>query len=98
VAFRRNPKNENLVASQRPFHFHFGWMRFIIGRREPPSMDVDTIRTEPESEPESADAPDAARHVVDVSDLRADRIEAFADGGAVHLERRGGRTYLVADG
>ena len=54
-------------------------------------MDVDTIRTEPEPTPE-------ARRVVDVSELRADRIESFADGGAVHLERRGGKTYLVADG
>jgi len=59
-------------------------------------MNVDTIRTEPESEP--TDATRAARRVVDVSDLRADRIEAFADGGTVHLERRGAKTYLVADG
>ena len=61
-------------------------------------MNVDTIRTQPEPEPGSADTADAGRHVVDVSDLRADRIEAFAGGDAVHLERRGGRTYLVADG
>lgn len=59
-------------------------------------MNVDTIRTEQESEP--TDVAHDVRHVVDVSDLRADRIEAFADGGAVHLERRGGRTYLVAEG
>jgi hypothetical protein len=66
-------------------------MRFNIVRRDPFDMDVDTIRTEPEPTPE-------ARRVVDVSELRADRIESFADGGAVHLERRGGKTYLVADG
>jgi hypothetical protein len=59
-------------------------------------MNVDTIRTDTPAEPTVA-AGDA-RRVVDVSELRADRIEAFADGGAVHLERRGGRTYLVADG
>lgn len=59
-------------------------------------MNVDTIRTEPESEP--AEAARATRRVVDVSDLRADHIEAFADGGTVHLERRGAKTYLVADG
>ena len=59
-------------------------------------MNVDTIRTDPEST--SADPTESARRVVDVSDLRAGRIEAFAGGGAVHLERRGGRTYLVADG
>lgn len=59
-------------------------------------MNVDTIRTEPKSEADVA-AGDA-RHVVDVSELRADRIEAFAGNDAVHLERRGGKTYLVADG
>ena len=56
-------------------------------------MNVDTIRTEPEPEPATE-----ARRVVDVSEIRADRIEAFADGGVVHLERRGAKTYLVADG
>lgn len=55
-------------------------------------MNVDTVRTEPITGTERA------RSVVDVSELRADRIEAFADGGPVHLERRGGRTYLVTDG
>lgn len=59
-------------------------------------MNVDTVSTDPTPEP--ATAAERARSVVDVSDLRADRIEAFADGGPVHLERRGGRTYLVADG
>jgi hypothetical protein len=59
-------------------------------------MNVDTVHTKLESEP--AAATERARRVVDVSELRADRIEAFADGGSVHLERRGGKTYLVADG
>lgn len=59
-------------------------------------MDIDTIRTEPEPEPTAS--PGDARRVVDVSDLRTDRIEAFAGSGAVHLERRGAKTYLVADG
>lgn len=59
-------------------------------------MNVDTIRTGPESK--STETAWATRRVVDVSDLRADRIEAFADGGTVHLERRGAKTYLVADG
>jgi hypothetical protein len=59
-------------------------------------MDVDTIHTE--REPERGEVSGDARRVVDVSELRADRIEAFADGGAVHLERRGAKTYLVADG
>ena len=62
-----------------------------MARVEPSDMNVDTIRTEPE--PASG-----AQRVVDVSELRADRIETFADGDAVHLERRGGKTYLVADG
>lgn len=57
-------------------------------------MNLDTIRTEREPEPDVG----AVRRAVDVSELRADRIEAVADGDAVHLERRGGRTYLVADG
>ena len=56
-------------------------------------MDVDIIRTEPAS----TAAPTHARRVVDVSDLRTDRIESFAAGAdAVHLERRGGKTYLIA--
>ena len=59
-------------------------------------MNVDTIRTDPETEP-TTPARDV-RRVVDVSDLRADRIESFAGDGTVHLERRGGRTYLVAEG
>jgi hypothetical protein len=55
-------------------------------------MNVDTIRTDPTP----TTAPTGARRVVDVSDLRADRIESFAAGAAsVHLERRGGKTYLV---
>ena len=57
-------------------------------------MNIDTIRTEPES----TDRAGRRRRVVDVSDLRTDRIETFVGGDAVHLERRGGRTYLVADG
>jgi hypothetical protein len=59
-------------------------------------MNVDTIRTEPKPEPTAA--AEGTRRVVDVSELRADRIESFADGSAVHLERRGAKTYLVADG
>ena len=70
-------------------------MRLITAQREPVRVSLDTIRTGPESEP--TEATRAARRVVDVSELRADRIEAFADGGTVHLERRGARTYLVAD-
>lgn len=61
-------------------------------------MNVDTIRTEPESVPTSMDSTLGGRRVVDISDLRTDRIESFVEGGAVHLERRGARTYLVADG
>lgn len=57
-------------------------------------MHLDTIRTEQEPEADVG----AVRRAVDVSELRADRIEAVADGDAVYLERRGGRTYLVADG
>jgi hypothetical protein len=71
-------------------------MTFIIGWHETTPMNVDTIRTESEPEP-TAVARDV-RRVVDVSELRTDRIEAFVDGDAVHLERRGGRTYLVAEG
>jgi hypothetical protein len=59
-------------------------------------MNVDIVHTEPEPEP--AAVTERARRVVDVSELRTDRIEAFADGDSVHLERRGGKTYLVADG
>ncbi len=37
--------------------------------------------------------------VVDVSNLPATRVVDYADeaGGRVHLERKGGRTFLVAE-
>jgi hypothetical protein len=36
--------------------------------------------------------------VVDVSDLRAARVERYArEVGEVHFERKAGRTFLVAD-
>lgn len=65
----------------------------MVDRIEPSGMNVDVIRTEPAPTAAPADA----RRVVDVSDLRTDRIESFAAGAAVHLERRGGRTYLVTE-
>ena len=59
-------------------------------------MSIDTIRTEPEPEPERP----SGRRVLDVSDVAVDQLRAFVAGtGAeeLHLERRGGRTYLVAE-
>ncbi|WP_435180646.1 hypothetical protein [Halorussus sp. AFM4] len=47
----------------------------------------------------TADADD--RTILDVSDVETDRVteyvgEWFADVGDVYLERKGGKTYLVA--
>ena len=58
-------------------------------------MSIDTIRTEP-------GGPTAKQRVLDVSDITASEVRAFVrastveSGESVHLERRGGRTYLVA--
>ena len=36
--------------------------------------------------------------VLDVSDLRATRVQRYArEAGEVYFERKGGRTFLVAD-
>ncbi|USZ66951.1 hypothetical protein NGM10_09425 [Halorussus salilacus] len=50
---------------------------------------------------EPATADDDARAVLDVSDVETDRLqeyvgEWFADVSDVYLERKGGRTFLVA--
>lgn len=62
-------------------------------------MSIDTIRVRTESQagglkPESPPTPG----VVDVSDLPTERIRTLADDAhpEVYLERRGGRTFLVA--
>jgi hypothetical protein len=41
----------------------------------------------------------AADRCIDITDARTDRVESYVaeTGGAVHLERRGGRTFLVVD-
>jgi hypothetical protein len=63
------------------------------------STAIDTIRTESPSEPETVD--ESERRRIDVSDLRAERVADYArsavpKGTTVHLERRAGRTFLVA--
>lgn len=47
----------------------------------------------------TTDAPRPNRLSIDVTDATAADVRAFAadDGRSVHLERRGGRTFLVAD-
>lgn len=59
-------------------------------------MAIDTIRVRTESSAGGGSA--RAPGVVDVSDLPAARIRDLARGAAdgVYLERRGGRTFLVA--
>lgn len=52
-------------------------------------MAIDTIHTRPE--PTTVQT----AGVVDVSGLHTETIEQFASGETVHLERRGGRTFLV---
>jgi hypothetical protein len=41
-----------------------------------------------------------ARRSIDITDMRTRRVREYArrqrDAGELHLERRGGRTYLVA--
>lgn len=58
-------------------------------------MSIDTIRTEPiENE-----SPTPARQILEVSDVDAEEVAAYArtvDDPEVYLERKGGRTYLVA--
>lgn len=47
----------------------------------------------------TADAIRPTRASIDVTDATAAEVRALAadDGRAIHLERRGGRTFLVAD-
>lgn len=73
-------------------------------------MSIDTIHTMPvedESQPRSVeptgtstDRSPATRRVLEVSEVDADEVTAYArtvDDSEVYLERKGGRTYLVAD-
>jgi len=57
-------------------------------------MSIDTIRTK-------SGGPTTERRVLDVSHVTAREVRAFvraADAGDdVYLERRGGRTYLLAE-
>lgn len=58
-------------------------------------MATDTVQ--PQAEPQR---PRRQRVGVDVSDLSAAGVQAFARSsadGPVHVERRGGRTFLVAE-
>jgi hypothetical protein len=59
-------------------------------------MSIDTIRTGPEPDSDRS----SGRRVLDVSDVAVDRLGAFVagtDAERLHLERKGGRTYLVAE-
>lgn len=73
-------------------------------------MSIDTIHTMPvedESQPRSVEPAGAttersatSRRVLEVSEVDADEVTAYArtvDDPEVYLERKGGRTYLVAD-
>jgi len=68
-------------------------------------MSIDVIRTDPErSTPSTTDRREESRRdrqcSIDVSDVSAATVATYARDAigtdAVHLERRGGRTFLVA--
>ena len=77
------------------FHFHSGWLAFIPTGHVFPSMSIDTVRVRTDTT--STPGPD--RRVFDVSGRPPAEIVEFArDTDAdCYLERKGGRTYLVAD-
>ncbi|WP_254546263.1 hypothetical protein [Halomarina pelagica] len=74
-------------------------------------MDIDVVRTRATGENGLAGSTDQCldrigetgdRRAIDVTDVTAARVEEYArtaiDHDRVHLEQRGGRTFLVADG
>lgn len=77
------------------FHFHCGWLSYLSLREKSASMAIDVIHTKPEPRAQARANGETTPRVVDVSGLPAARVEAFAAGADVHLERRAGRTYLV---
>lgn len=59
-------------------------------------MAIDTIRTRPDRD---ADQPDGSPRIIEVSDVHAERVSDYveeSERSEVYLERKGGRTYLVA--
>ncbi|MFC7156273.1 hypothetical protein ACFQPA_12550 [Halomarina halobia] len=66
-------------------------------------MDIDVVRTRATGENGPAQTSDRSdsRRAIDISDVPATRLEEYArtavDHDRVHLEHRGGRTFLVAD-
>lgn len=68
-------------------------------------MSIDTIHTgraetEPAAPTGESRSPESTRQVLEVSEVDADEVTAYArtvDDGEVYLERKGGRTFLVAD-
>jgi hypothetical protein len=55
-------------------------------------MGITSVAVERSTEP-------TARQCVDITEARTDRVESYAEraAGPVHLERRGGRTFLVVE-
>ena len=77
------------------FHFHSGWLAFIPVPAVNSSMSIDTIRVR--SDTDGTPRPD--RRVLDVSERPPSEVVEYARDTAddCYLERKGGRTYLVAD-
>ena len=87
-----------MVSARRTVQFHFrsGRMAYKAGPCENGGMSTETVPGhEQSSRPERA--------VIDVSEVDAERVRAYARESAaeghpeVYLERKGGRTYLVAE-
>ncbi len=77
------------------FHFHSGWLAFIPVRTLNPCMSIDTVRVRTDTT--STPRPDRRRF--DVSERPPAEIVEYARDTDTdcYLERKGGRTYLVAD-
>jgi hypothetical protein len=77
------------------FHFHSGWLAFILVPPVRSLMSIDTVRVRPDTS--STPRPD--RRVFDVSERPPAEIVEYAreTDTDCYLERKGGRTYLVAD-
>jgi len=87
-----------MVSARRTVQFHFrsARMAYKAGPCESRGMSIETVRGH-----EQSSRPDGA--VIDVSEVDAERVRAYARESAaeghpeIYLERKGGRTYLVAE-
>jgi hypothetical protein len=77
------------------FHFHSGWLTFILVASLDSCMSIDTVRVRTDT----ASTPSPDRRRFDVSERSpAEIVEYVSDTvDDCYLERKGGRTFLVAD-